>query len=339
MRTENNGSIEELLPRYCNGTLTEEENRRVQEWMEESEENRQTVKHLLILYLAADVKNIMESANTEKALADVSRRMNGAEIRKVSFFTWLQRIAAVLFIPLSVAYGIQLWQDNGAKTRMIEIRTNPGMTASVTLPDGSTACLNSETTLKYPSRFTGNVREVSMEGEVFFEVGKDPKRKFRVSTPHQAGIEVLGTHFNIDAYEKDNTVSTTLLEGKVRFHYRKEGRPDEITLSPGQKLVYDVTTAKATPVKTNGESEISWKDGRILFANTPMREALRMLEKRYNVSFIIRNDALLENSFTGTFTHQRLERILEYFKISSNINSRYTESDDIRKEKSEIEIY
>ena len=90
---------------------------------------------------------------------------------------------------------------------------------------------------------------------------------------------------------------------------------------------------------TSGESETAWKEGKIIFRNTPLEEGLRMLEKRYNVEFIIKNDRLKGDSFTGTFTNQRLERILEYFQLSSQIRWRYLDSPNIKDEKSKIEIY
>ena len=107
----------------------------------------------------------------------------------------------------------------------------------------------------------------------------------------------------------------------------------------GQKLVYDIRDSKVQLYATSGESEIAWKEGKIIFRNTPLEEGLRMLEKRYNVEFIIKNDRLKGDSFTGTFTNQRLERILEYFQLSSQIRWRYLDSPDIKDEKSKIEIY
>ena len=110
-------------------------------------------------------------------------------------------------------------------------------------------------------------------------------------------------------------------------------------MDPGQKLVYDIRDSKVQLYATSGESEIAWLEGKIIFRNTPLEEGLRMLEKRYNVEFIIKNDRLKGDSFTGTFTNQRLERILEYFQLSSQIRWRYLDSPDIKDEKSKIEIY
>ncbi len=331
--------IEQLLPGYCEGMLTTEENHRVEEWMKQSEENRRMVKQIHTLYLAAGTKVAMEKVDTEKALAKVSRKLWPQKPGIHNTLLWIQRIAAILFIPLLITYIIQTGKTEPVPIRQMEVRTNPGMTTTVNLPDGTVAYLNSETTLTYPSMFTGNSREVSLDGEAYFMVQKDQEKKFIVSTPHQSGIEVLGTHFNIDAYAADNHISTTLVEGKVKFNYNNNNQTRSITLAPGDKLIYDVESAKTTLMKTTGESESAWKDGKIVFANTAMKDALRMLEKRYNVEFTVKNAKLLDNSFTGTFTHQRLERILEYFKVSSKINWKYIDSADINKEKIEIEIY
>ena len=108
---------------------------------------------------------------------------------------------------------------------------------------------------------------------------------------------------------------------------------------PGQKQTYDSSSSRAQLAETNGESEIAWKDGKIVFHATPLPEALRMLEKRFNVTFVLSNDRLRGEAFTGSFSHQRLERILEKFKISSNFNWRYLESHNIENEKAKVEIY
>lgn len=91
------------------------------------------------------------------------------------------------------------------------------MITSVVLPDSSIVYLNSESSLSYPLVFDGKTREVHLIGEAYFEVAKDPLRRFIVSTAHQTQIEVLGTHFNVEAYEKDEKVIATLLEEKLIF--------------------------------------------------------------------------------------------------------------------------
>lgn len=330
--------IEELLPRYCEGLATEEERLQVEAWMDESEENRRMAKQVHALYLATDTLHVMKKVDPEKALSRVKSRMTGK--KKTMWWEWAQRAAAVLFIPLLVTLMVQHWgNDEQELAQMMEIKTNPGMTTSLTLPDGTLVFLNSESTLSYPSRFDGDTRNVNLQGEAYFEVAKNPEKKFIVSTPHRSQIEVLGTHFNVEAYEKENRVSATLVEGKIGFIYKCDNASKKVLMAPGQKLVYDSKDSKVQLYATSGESEIAWKEGKIIFRNTPLEEGLRMLEKRYNVEFIIKNNRLKGDSFTGAFTNQRLERILEYFQLSSQIRWHYLDSPDITDEKSKIEIY
>lgn len=332
--------IEELLPRYCEGLATDEERLLVEAWIDESEENRRVAKQIHTLYLAADTMQVMKKVDTEKALTKVKGRMSDNESKRTTWWQWAQRAAAVLFIPLLVTLLVQNFgTDRQELAQMMEVKTNPGMMTSLTLPDGTVVFLNSESTLSYPSQFDGDVRNVTLQGEAYFEVAKNPEKKFIVSTSHQSQIEVLGTHFNVEAYEKEDRISATLVEGKIGFIFNQGNVSKKVLMDPGQKLVYDSKDSKVQLYATTGESELAWKEGKIIFRNTPLEEGLRMLEKRYNVEFIIKNNRLKEDSFTGAFTNQRLERILEYFQLSSHIRWRYLDSPDITDEKSKIEIY
>lgn len=334
----NNDRIEEMLPRYCEGQVTEEERLQVETWINASEENNRVLKQIHALYLATDTLHILKKVDTEKALLKVKSQMTGK--KKMMWWQWAERVAAILFIPLLVTLLLQYGGgDSQEMAQIMEVKTNPGMTTSLKLPDGTIVFLNSESTLTYPSHFDGDTRNVTLRGEGYFEVAKNPEKRFIVSTSHQSQIEVLGTRFNVEAYEKDNWVSTTLVEGKIGFIFEKDKGSKKILMNPGQKLVFNSKDEKIQLFTTSGESETAWKDGKIIFKNTLLEEGLRMLEKRYNVEFVIQNNRLKDDSFTGTFTNQRLERILEYFQLSSQVRWRYLDSPDINDKKSRIEIY
>lgn len=342
MKEKDNNRIEELLPRYCEGRLTEGERLEVEAWMDESEENKRVATQTFALYLAVDTVQVMKKVDTEKALLKVKAKMSAREVRRSVWWEWAQRAAAILFIPL---LSLLIWQnwigDNREIAEMMEVKTSPGMTTSLTLPDGTLVYLNSESSLSYPSRFNGDSRKVKLSGEAYFEVAKDPEKKFILSTTHHSQIEVLGTCFNVEAYEKNTEVITTLIEGKVDFMFEKDAAVKHVLLSPREKLVYDSETDKVYLYKTSGKSELAWKNGEVVLDNTPLEEALWMLEKRYSVQFVIKNEKLKNSSFTGTFTNQRLEKILEYFKVSSKIRWKpindHKDGSDRRKEI--IEIY
>ena len=218
---------------------------------------------------------------------------------------------------------------------MLEVRTNPGMTTSLTLPDGTKVNLNSESSLVYPETFDGDFRSVRLEGEAFFEVVKNPEKRFVVTTPHNARVEVLGTSFNMEAFKWDSIVSTTLISGKVAFI----SRSGQVNMKPGEKLVYNIQADRASIYQTNGEAEISWKNGMIIFRKTPFEEALRMLTKRFNVDFVVSNNKYVKDFYTGSFTNHRLEQILDIFNASSGIKWRYIPSENQLDRKSKVEIY
>ena len=342
MKELDNNRIEELLPRYCEGRLSEGERLEVEAWIDESEENKRVATQTFALYLAVDTVQVMKKVDTEKALLKVKGKMSDREVRRIVWWEWAQRAAAILFIPLLTLFIWQNWKgDTGEVAEMMEVKTSPGMTTSLTLPDGTIVYLNSEYSLSYPSRFNGDFRRVTLSGEAYFEVAKDPEKKFILSTTHQSQIEVLGTCFNVEAYEQNTEVITTLIEGKVDFMFEKDAGVKHVFLSPREKLVYDSETDKVHLYKTSGKSELAWKDGEVVLDNTPLEEALWMLEKRYSVKFVIKNEKLKNSSFTGTFTNQRLEKILEYFKVSSKIRWQHIndDKDGSDRKKEIIEIY
>ncbi len=332
-------NIENLLPRFCEGMTSEKETLLVEEWIKENELNRKTIDQIHSLYLAADTLYVMQNLNTEKALNKVKSKITR---KKIALWEWTQRIAAVMSIPFLIGMSLMYMSRNEYKeiAQIIEVKTNPGMTTSIVLPDSSVVYLNSESSLRYPSSFHGNTRQVELIGEAYFDVTKNLKKRFIVSTLHHSKIEVYGTKFNVEAYAKDDRISATLVNGKIGFLFDdNSGATQKIDLPPSHKLIYIPTTGEAKVYQTSCESETAWKEGKIVFNNTSMEDILRMLSKRYNVEFVVKNKKIKEYAFTGSFTSQRLERIMEYFKISSQINWRYMDSNEITDEKQKIEIY
>lgn len=333
-------NIEQRLIEYYEGKLEGETCNEIKEWIASSEDNRTTARRIYSLLLATDIHQVRKEIDIEQALQKVKDRKI-VQKGTVSWWKWGQRAAAILFLPL---VGLLLWQQSLIQhtehmAEMLEIRTNPGVITRFQLPDGTSVCLNSESTLRYPSKFTEDTRSVQLVGEAYFEVTTNRKQRFIVYTPDKSAVEVYGTHFNLEAYPDNPEITTTLTEGKVGFLYKEEGITKRAMLAPGQKLIYNTSTQHLSHHLTSGLSELSWTEGKIIFDNTPLSEALHMLGKLFNVDFIVKDSNLNENRFTGTFTTQRLEKILKYFEISSHIHWRYLNDPDINQEKMRIEIY
>lgn len=326
-------NIEELLFRYCEGKLSGDGRKHVEEWISASRENEELAKTVHELYWAADTLSVMDKVDAGKAL----KKANGKLVRKKikTVFLWSERAAAIMFIPLLSAYLLQIKNTDVVEARMMEIRTNPGMTTAFVLPDGTNVSLNSGSVLRYPEFFSEDKREVELIGEAFFDVTKDPEKRFVVKTTGDERVEVLGTSFNMEAFPGDSILSTTLFEGKVRF----VSDAGSVQMNPGEKLVYNHNSSKVRLIKTNGNAEVAWKYGKIIFDNTPFNEVLRMLSKRFNVDFVVKNEKYRKDSFTGTFSTQRLEQVLDVFSISSNIKWRYVPTDKTEEKRSKIEVY
>lgn len=326
-------NIEELLFRYCEGKLSGDEQKHVEEWISASKENEELAKTVHELYWAADTLSVMDKVDAGKALKKANEKLVRRKFKTV--FLWAERAAAIMFIPLLSAYLLQIKNSDVAEARMMEIRTNPGMTTAFVLPDGTNVSLNSGSVLRYPEFFSEDKREVELIGEAFFDVTKDLNKRFVVKTTGDERVEVLGTSFNMEAFPGDSILSTTLLEGKVRF----VSDAGSVQMNPGEKLVYNNKTSKAKLTKTNGEAETAWKYGKVIFNNTPFNEVLRMLSKRFNVDFVVKNEKYRKDSFTGTFSTQRLEQVLDVFSISSKIKWRYIPTDKTEEKRSKIEVY
>lgn len=335
---ENIPDIEALLPRYFERITTDAENKLIEAWIKADAGNLRIARQMHTLSLAIDTLSIMQNLDIEKDLNKVKRK---TKVRSLSWRGWILRIAAVMSIPLLISV-LLLYVDRqkSVVAQMMEVKTNAGMTTSIVLPDSTIVYLNSESSLRYPTSFEDNIRKVELSGEAYFDVTCDSKKRFVVTTPHNSQIEVYGTRFNVEAYQADSRIATTLLKGSIGFLYKnKKGQLQKTLLEPYQKLVYEPQTGDIQCYATSGESEVSWKDGKVIFKNTPFPEILHILGKRFNVEFHLTNKALQRVSFTGTFTNQRLEHIMEFFRISSHIHWRYIESKNIKDAKLKIEVY
>lgn len=177
-------------------------------------------------------------------------------------------------------------------SRLLTLTTPKGGTYSITLPDGSRAWLNAASTLKYPSRFSEDAREIILEGEAYFEVkeeriaeqGSQQGRRFRPFKVRTAGqtIEVLGTEFNVSAYADDSEIQTTLVEGKVKVSIAESNVSN--ILYPGQQAVMQGTAIDVREVDT--EPYTSWKSGKFSFDGKPFVKVMDEVSRWYDLEVV-----------------------------------------------------
>lgn len=338
---EKNDISEEILIKHYDGTATPEETEAIENWLKQSSENPKKAKDLYTLLFAYDTAQIMQKVDTEAALQKTQKHIATRHIRKVCL-QWMQRVAAVMFLPMIIGM-LYLYQQTSAPVNtpvsMIKIHTNPGMTTSFRLPDSTLVYLNSGSSFEYPTHFGKGDRTVYLNGEAYFEVTKKEHQRFIVNTPQGSKVEVFGTRFNLEAFENNDNITTTLIQGSIAFEYKEANNTLRQMMKPGDKIIYNTTSQKIKRLKTDGLSEVSWKDGKIILKNTNFKETLHLLSKYYQTEFIVKNKKFYNYSFTGTFTKQRLDLILEYFRISSHIRWRYIDALEKGETKMRIELY
>ena len=177
--------------------------------------------------------------------------------------------------------------DNvNGKTLYNTLATPRGGQYQVCLPDGTRVWLNAESSLRYPTAFTGKDREVQLTGEAYFEVAADKNRPFLVRAG-STETRVLGTHFNIMSYEDEGPVRTTLLEGAVRM---EQGTYSAL-LQPGEQAQPDNEKGGIATRLVNTRAVVAWKDGYYYFDRTPVQSVMRQIARWYDVDIVYQGAA------------------------------------------------
>lgn len=174
------------------------------------------------------------------------------------------------------------------------IRTPRGGQYQIVLPDGSKVWLNSASSIRFPAAFKGGDRRVDVTGEVYMEVARNSKQPFYVHSKNIT-IQVLGTSFNINAYENEDAERTTLIEGSVRIINDKltngqqptgnKKRPSDIILKPGQQAIVD-NNAQISTNEADIDKTLAWKNGFFNFENADLKAVMRQLERWYDIDVV-----------------------------------------------------
>ncbi|HSN59885.1 MAG TPA: FecR family protein [Ferruginibacter sp.] len=227
----------------------------------------------------------------------------------------------------------------------VEVLTQKGSRTKLLLPDGSNVWLNSGSKITYNKDFeTGDLREVNLTGEAFFDVVKNTKRPFIIHTT-KMNIKVLGTRFNVKAYEDDKTTETSLIKGSVEV-YLKNNPGRKYLLKPNQKLVLsnDLPLKAAKPMATVALNEVttnlvefrpltylqgtetdiesSWTKNLLSFEDEAFIEVAKKMERWYDVSFEFKNKSWEQQFLNGSFEKENLEQAMKALKYTTGFNYR-----------------
>lgn len=203
------------------------------------------------------------------------------------------------------------------------ITTPKGGKFNVLLPDGSLVMLNAASSLTYPIYFSKNERRVNFTGEAYFEIAKqtDHNHKripFFVQSKEQV-VEVLGTHFNINSYDNEDYVKTTLLEGSVKV-INIESKKEPKFLKPGQQAITKIGSEETKIIKADAGQTVAWKDGYFMFKNSNIKEIANELERWYDVEIDYSEQMAFDNITGYIARNVKISNVLRMLELSGIVS-------------------
>ena len=232
-------------------------------------------------------------------------------------------IAAVMLILIIsgalgwVLFGIQNQnlksQISNNQIRDIIVTTGMGEHSRVSLPDGSLLTLNAQTTVRY--NLADGKRQVSIDGEAFFEVARDPEHPF-VVTANGMTVTCLGTSFDVRNYSDESNISVVLRDGKVRVN----ARDADLTMEPGSRVLMDRQTFALSKHTVTPSDYTAWLNGEIKYNDQTLEEIAAELSRNYNIDLVITSDELKQERFTGYLGRSSLRNILDVLCLASDMS-------------------
>lgn len=246
-------------------------------------------------------------------------------IKRRGINLWV-RIAAAASVIIAVAATIFFVQqtketnDPALLTSLEKKQNSKGTKSTIQLADGSKVWLNADSKIQYPPLFEGNTREVYLDGEAFFEVAKNPQKPFIIHLANGT-VRVLGTSFNIRAYDNEKVVETSVATGKVAFipKYKNDRKKqDTVFLTPNNKVRYLFSSEKVAVLPTQAAEDKAWTEGKLIFKAMRLQDIATELERNFGKKVIFRDAAAKDYILTGSFQNNTLEEVMYYFSLSKS---------------------
>ena len=301
--------IEGLIYDYLAGELSEEKQKELLAWINADDAHQKMFSDAVDFWAIAHVPYF--SAQAKKDFSRYFTTPSTLKKQTSKFFLsnrskWYQIAAAVLLLFV-VNFGFfragQYMQKDKETVSYCETTVPMGSSTKMVLPDQSVVWLNAGSTFRYSTDFNKSARTVELKGEAYFEVAHDSLKPFIVKSSH-LDIRVLGTHFNVKAYEDEENTQVSLVSGKVHVHVNSDDATvsNDINLYPNEQLSYNKAekTLKIQDVK--GSDTYTWIKGKIQFENQTFDRIAKDLERRFNVHIIIESSFLPNEVFTGSFS-------------------------------------
>jgi ferric-dicitrate binding protein FerR (iron transport regulator) len=270
------------LDTYFLGQSSESEKDFIRRWLESDEAHKRQFINERIRFDASLVADDNEWA------------LPAAPSRTRQFILTTLKIASAIILLVGSNYLFNLYQHKQPDIVIQSVHVPPGNRTSLTLPDGTLVWLNSNTTLTYPNVFPDNERVVELNGEAYFEVAKYNHKPFIAKT-HKYNVEVLGTTFNLEAYNNKPDFITTLFTGKIKL-YKEQLKNEALLLNAGETATL---SGDALCVSRTDTESYKWRDGLIIIEDKSFEEVMYLFEKYFNHQIIIKNEKVKQLGYQG----------------------------------------
>ncbi len=318
--------IDELISTFLAEGLEADVLEELKAWIAESEENRVHFMKCQEIWFSAVQEQEGKYYDQEKAFELFEKRVEKqkAEKRKARIPVWrgLYKYAVAILLFGFISYFSYQKGENSLRNALaeIEVEAPAGSQTRLHLPDGTTVLLNSDSRITYAQDFGVNSREVTLQGEGYFEVAHNQKIPFYVKT-EDVQVRVLGTKFNFRNYPEDGEVVVSLIEGKVALKNKIRQEAD-LVLMPDEQMVLDKKEKVMKKESMNAQAVLQWAEGCLSFDETPLLEVAKILERSYDVEIEFTEESLKELRFYGNFnrTKQGLNDILNALSATGKVH-------------------
>jgi ferric-dicitrate binding protein FerR (iron transport regulator) len=317
-----------LITRYLSAEASQEERSRVEQWLNAKPVNSEIFNEYKILWDGLERVQSVAGLDLDAEWARLEAKLADKEAIPViamkerhsrAFFISRIAVAAILVLVLSLG-GILIFNRTGYQTLYTENNT-----VDMILPDASRVTLNAYSGIQYRKKFRGDMRKVSLHGEAFFEVEPDINRPFIIEAG-DVEVIVLGTSFNVKAYEDNSEIEVVVSSGRVALS--KPGEiPETIILNPGNKGIFSRSDQSLEISRDIDKNYLAWKTRSFIFEDQPLVEVVMILNRVYHSSIAITSDSLKEARITTTFNNQTLEAILNVLSATLDFDVKHGEDE------------
>ena len=303
----------ELIEKYFDGNITDAVIKELSDWIK-NDRHLQNWWEEEFSKSDAGINPVLR----DKLFARIKEQTQGKEetqgkenSRTIRMNPW--KWAAAIVLPICIAFFTYYLVDSSQTVGApFIVKADKGDKATIELPDGTNVVLNSASQLSYLNNFGENVRRVQLNGEAYFKVAHDEKRAFIVQVG-DLEVKVLGTSFNVSAYEDAKDVTVVLLEGKVGVYAQKMSH----IMKPGDKIEYNKATHKITATQVHPSDYIEWTKGNIYFEKESLENIMKTLSRIYDVEIRFDSNKLPNEYFTGTIPGGGIQNALNILMLTS----------------------